>query len=232
MVGTYLPGPPSKNRRHGVATMIPATAIDRICVRQRSCQLAVVKGPRIERHRPDGGVNISRANIITIGVSVLAYSNVGIRVFESWCSSIRVFDYPGAGIWESRKPTTGLCYHRVRHLRSGWSTVLSSHTGRRQCSCRENAARKVPLLPVLEKKGEHFNCGRSYLAQGKRSRPHPVLASRPPEQSGKQKAAPSAQPEWRGRNIQDLNQLKPQPIALRRDRCGLISRLKLLPGPK
>jgi hypothetical protein len=79
-----------------VATMIPATAIDRICVRQRSCQLLVVKGSRIERHRPDGGVNISRANIITIGVSVLGYSNVGIRVFHSWYSSIPqlVFKYP------------------------------------------------------------------------------------------------------------------------------------------
>jgi hypothetical protein len=163
--------------------MIPATAIDRICVRQRSCQLAVVKGPRIERHRPDGGVNISRANIITIGVSVLAYSNVGIRVFESWCSSIRVFDDPGAGIWESRKPTTGLCYHRVRHLRSGWSTVLSSHTGRRQCSCRENAARKVPLLPVLEKKGEHFNCGRSYVSCARQKVPATPRLSKSPSRA-------------------------------------------------
>lgn len=184
--------------------MIPATAIDRICVRQRSCQLAVVKGPRIERHRPDGGVNISRANIITIGVSVLAYSNVGIRVFESWCSTIRIFDYPGAGIWESRKPTTGLCYHRVRHLRSGWSTVpLSSHTGRRQCSCREKRRHEGPPVASVGKERRAFHCERSYLAQGKKSRPHPVLASRPPEQSGKQKAAPSAQPEWRCRNIQD-----------------------------
>lgn len=231
MVCTYLPLWPSLDERSTRRCHDDTRHCDRSHLREAAKLSAlVVKGSRIERHSPDGGVNISRANIITIGVSVLGYSNVGIRVFHSWCSSIRIFDYLGAGIWESRRPTTGLCYHRVRHLRSGWSTVplytqvaANAHAGK--------TPRKVPLLPVLEQKGEHSIANGRLLRKAK-SRGQPVLASRPPEQSGKQKAAPSAQPEWRCRNIQDLSQLKPEPIALRRDRCGLISRLKLLSGPK